>query len=129
MVRNGREKVRTGWLLVLLATVALPAAGQTPRPMTLVDLLNVPQITDPQLSPDGRYVAYVLANPDWKANKRLGHIWRARVDGTENLQMTSGKEGERLPRWSPDGRTLAFLARRAAKPDEKEDDIKTQIYL
>ena len=113
----------------LLAGVPARVRAQGPRPMTLVDLLNVPQLSDPQLSPDGRYVAYVLSEADWKANKRIGHIWRAPADGSASLQMTSGKEGERMPRWSPDGRTLAFLARRAAKPDEKEEDLKTQIYL
>ena len=113
----------------LLAATPGWARAQGPRPMTLVDLLNVPQLGDPQLSPDGRYVAYVLAEADWKANKRIGHIWRAATDGSGTLQMTSGKDGERMPRWSPDGQTLAFLARRAVKPDEKEEDLKTQIYL
>ncbi len=117
--------------LVLLFTIlsAASAAAQTARPMTLVDLLNVAQLSDPQLSPDGRQVAYVLGQADWKVNRRITHIWRVGIDGTGTLQMTSGKEGERMPRWSPDGQTLAFLARRAVKPDDKEEDLKTQIYL
>ncbi len=113
----------------LSASAARSVAAQSPRAMTLIDLLNVPQLSDPQLSPDGRSVAYVLAEADWKANRRISHIWRASADGTGTVQMTNGKDGERLPRWSPDGQTLAFLARRAALPDEKEDDLKTQIYL
>lgn len=117
--------------LAMLVMLVVPedARAQAPRPMTLVDLLNVPQLSDPQLSPDGRYVAYVLAEADWKANRRISRIWRAAADGTGAVQMTSGQEGERLPRWSPDGQMLAFLARRAARADEKEEDLKTQIYL
>ncbi len=129
MLRRRKVRVGPAFLLVVLLLEAVPAAAQAPRPMTLVDLLNVPQLSDPQLSPDGRYVAYVLGQADWAANRRVSHIWRAAIDGSETVQMTSGKEGERTPRWSPDGHTVAFLARRAAKPDEKEEDIKAQIFL
>ena len=45
-----------------------PAAAQTARPMTLVDLLNVPRLSDPQLSPDGRDVVYVQTQADWKVD-------------------------------------------------------------
>lgn len=112
---------------LLAVPVASPAQGQ--RAMTLIDLLNVPQLSDPQLTPDGKHVAYVLNEADWKANRRIGHIWRIGADGTAPLQMTNGKEGERMPRWSPDGQWLAFLGRRPAKSDEKPEDIKTQIHL
>ena len=106
--------------LVLLALA--PVHAQTKRTMTLVDLLNVPNLTDPQLSPDGRQVLYVLGRADWKANKRISHIWRVNADGSAGVQLTSGSEGESSPRWSPDGQRIAFLAKRG-------DDEATQIYL
>ena len=58
------------------------AEGQAQQAMTLVDLLEVPRLSDPQLSPDGRQVLYVLAEADWEANRAIGHIWRADADGS-----------------------------------------------
>ena len=105
-----------------LAAVTWPAAAWAQRPMTIVDLLNLPSIGDPQLSPDSRQVLHTQSVSDWAANRRVTHIWRVDVDGTGAIQMTAGEQGESSPRWSPDGRTIAFLARRG-------DDESTQIYL
>src|SRR5437899_5437130 len=97
----------------LLALPLLPSAhAQTRRRLTLVDLLNVPRLTDPQLSPDGRQVIYQLAEADWKTNKRVSHIWRVGVDGSGLVRMTSGM-GEQSARWSPDGAAIAFAGKRA----------------
>ena len=52
-----------------------------PRPMSFLDLLNIPALSDPQLSPDGNLVAYMQDAPDWRENKRIGHIWRVPVSG------------------------------------------------
>ena len=111
--------------VLLIACVAVAVAtvqAQAPRPMTFVDLLNVPNLSDPQLSPDGQQVTYAIATADWKANKRISHIWRIKADGTDAVQLTSGPDGESSARWSPDGRTIAFLAKRGSDDD-------TQIYL
>ncbi len=81
----------------------VPLLAQTSRPMKLVDVINVPQISDPQLSPDGRQIVFVQSEADWKANRRIGHIWKVNADGSGSVQMTSGADGENSPRWSPDG--------------------------
>jgi dipeptidyl aminopeptidase/acylaminoacyl peptidase len=101
---------------VALVVLALhsPAFAQLQRPMTLVDLLNVPSLSDPQLSPDGRQLLYVLARADWKANRRMGQVWRVNADGTGAVQLTTGADDASSPRWSPDGTTIAFVARRAS---------------
>ena len=88
------------------------AEGQTQRAMTLVDLLEVPRLSDPQLSPDGRQVLYVLAETDWEANRAINHIWRTDADGANTAQLTRGEHGETSPRWSPDGGLVAFVAAR-----------------
>jgi dipeptidyl aminopeptidase/acylaminoacyl peptidase len=116
-------------LLALLALVAAPAQAQTPRAMTLIDFLNVPRLADPQLSPDGKQILFVRSDVDWKANKRIAHIWRINADGSGLVQMTSGAEGESAPRWSPDGRTIAFVARRAAANAAAGEPPVAQLYL
>ena len=90
--------------------------------MSFLDLLNVPAISDPRISPDGASVVYVQDAPDWTADKRIGHIWRVTVDLGRPTQLTRGEHGESSPRWSPDGGSIAFLARRG-------DADETQAYL
>jgi len=55
--------------------------------MTLVDLLNIPRISDPQISPDGKSLTFVLATADWTANQRVPRIWRISTDGTGLRQL------------------------------------------
>lgn len=102
--------------------VVSAALAQDKRPMSLVDLLEVPNLSDPQVSPDGRQLVYVLGRTDWKANKRIDHLWRVGSDGSGAVQLTYGEEGESSPRWSPDGKWIAFVAKRG---ESKE----SQIYL
>jgi len=111
-------------LFALVGPMAPVAQAQAPapRPMTFLDGLNMPSLQDPQLSPDGRTVAFVMDAPDWAANRRVGHIHRIGLDGTGLVQLTRGDRGESSPRWSPDGRFLAFLTRR-------NGDEVTQVYL
>ena len=58
---------------------------------------------------------------DWKANRRVGHIYRINTDGTNQVQLTFGERGESSPRWSPDGKSIAFTARR--DPDTAQPDL------
>lgn len=105
--------------LVLVSTLA---AAQEKRALTFVDAIELPTIQDPQLSPDGRQILFVMDKPDWKANRRVAHIYRIGTDGAGQAQLTFGERGESGPRWSPDGKTMAFTARRDA-------DANNQIYL
>ncbi len=108
----------------LALALAIPAAieAQQKRPMTFVDILELPSIQDPQLSPDGKRILFVMDTADWKSNRRIGHIYRIDADGGNQIQLTAGERGESSPRWAPDGRTIAFLAQR-------DGDAHNQIYL
>jgi hypothetical protein len=74
-----------GVLVIALSALACYSSvslhSQAKRPMTLVDLLNIPRTADPQLSPDGRAITFMLTTPDWKANRRVAHLWRINTDG------------------------------------------------
>jgi len=121
VLRHGAVLCAVCSFSIFLAAAA-PARAQ--RPMGIVDLLSLPRTGDPQLSPDGRFVLYTLGQPDWKANRRVTHIWRAAVGPAtgEPVQITTGVDGESAPRWSPDGTTIAFVAKRG-------DNEFAQLYL
>ena len=122
-----RAGVRLMLTAVIVAGCWSVAVAQTKRPMTIVDLINVPSLSDPQLSRDGKQILYVLSEADWKEDKRIGHIWRVDVDGSNTVQMTNGERGERSPRWSPDGKWIAFTATRDETEDDEDDN--GQIFL
>ena len=96
-----------------LATILGNPRAQGRRPMTLVDIAELPRLNVPQLSPDGRTLVYFLSAADWKADRPVYHLWRQTVGGGAPAQMTFSEGGD-VPapgslRWSPDGTTLLFL--------------------
>src|SRR5262249_21300233 len=96
-----------------------------PRPMSIVDLLSIPRVADPQVSPDGRDVVYTRGDADWKAGRRVSHLWRARLGGGDAVQLTSGADGENDPPWPPDRKTNPFTAYTAKRGDSEG----AQIFL
>jgi dipeptidyl aminopeptidase/acylaminoacyl peptidase len=83
--------------------------AQTPRPMSLIDVIELPRIVDPQLSPDGQHVSYTLQRADWASGRQIPHVWTRPIAGGPAAQVTSGAS-ESFARWSPDSRTLLYVS-------------------
>src|SRR3982751_111057 len=91
------------------------------------DLLNTVRVGDPQVSPDGRWVAYTVGNVDKAANKTLTQIHLMAIDGSGHKQLTDDKTSSSSPRWSPDGRHIAFTNGGQIWTMEADGDHKAQI--
>jgi len=98
-----------------------PISAQTPVPdPAFEEILSLRQVGSPAISPDGRTVAFTVTTADWKENRFDTEIWIAR-EGAPAVQLTrTEKQSSTTPRWSPDGRWLAFLTDRGNK---------TQVWL
>ena len=109
--------MRIGFAFVLLfavslASLATPAVG-APRPLTLDDMFALRRVADPQISPDGRNVAYVVTTVDLAKNSSAATIWLAPTESGAPRQLTGGPKNDRHPRFSPDGKKILFESNRS----------------
>jgi dipeptidyl aminopeptidase/acylaminoacyl peptidase len=109
-------------ILLLLASVigsvvlglSAPVA-HAGRPLSFEDLIGLGRVSDPQISPDARWVAYVVDDYHLQSNGRTSSLWLASLDTGVNRQLTRPPQGQRdrQPRWARDGKSLAFLSNRS----------------
>jgi len=99
---------------VLFLHISLPApAADTPPPrraLTPDDFYNMQIITDPHVSPDGKWVAYVVSTNDRGADEDRSAVWMVSWDGTQQIPLTNPAHDISSPRWSLDGRYVSYMA-------------------
>jgi dipeptidyl aminopeptidase/acylaminoacyl peptidase len=93
--------------VLLLGSVAVP---QTKRPFTFEDMMALKRVGEPVVSPDGKWVAFSAVEVNLEQNKRTPHIWVVPLAGGNAKRISNDVAGEDRPRWSPDGKRLAFIS-------------------
>lgn len=94
------------------------------------DLMNVKRVADPQLSPDGRTVLYTIGVVNFDANRTVNQIYSVSIDGTNGRQLTNAASSSSGPRWSSDGKRVAFVTGGqiwTMKPDGSDKEQVTKI--
>jgi dipeptidyl aminopeptidase/acylaminoacyl peptidase len=99
-------------VIVALVSSNFRVQASQKRPLTLDDQFNFHKVSDPQISPDGNWIAYTVENVDVKNDTKDKDIYITSWDGSRTLRLTSSKDSEYSPRFSPDGKFLAFLSSR-----------------
>ncbi|WP_334980628.1 S9 family peptidase [Nostoc sp.] len=108
-------------VLVTISAINIQVQAQEKRLLTLDDQFAFRQISDPQLSPSGDWIAYTVTNTDLKNDTQNSHIYMTSWDASRTLHLTNGNDSEYNPRFSPDGKYLAFRSSR--------ESGKQQIWL
>ena len=103
-------------LAVCVHLVAMVGLAADRRPITETDILKFQWVADPQISPDGREVAYVLVTVNEKEDRYETSLWSVSTWGSAAPRRLTAGPRDSAPRWSPDGRTLAFVR----APGEKD---------
>ena len=98
------------FLVAFLFTISTNA--QPKRAITFDDLVSFGRVSDPQISPDGKTVAFVVTWQLKEENKSNSNIYLVNVTGGNVSQLTNAKGGNSSPRWLPDGKTIAFISTR-----------------
>jgi dipeptidyl aminopeptidase/acylaminoacyl peptidase len=129
-MRHAASAVRFAALITAAFVAPSSLVAQVGTPVTAgftvdhaIDMKNVGSV---ELSPDGRQLLYTVSELDWEDNERDSHLWIANFDGSDARPFTA-EEGDGSPRWSPDGRWVAFT--RAADEDVSDAGEGRQIWL
>jgi dipeptidyl aminopeptidase/acylaminoacyl peptidase len=109
------------FLAPFVAAQSAPSTPPAARAITVDDVFEIREVRDPQISDDGKWVAYTVSTASLKEDKSETRIWMAPTSGGDAVVMTAEKESSSHPRWSPDGKFLAFLSKR--------NEGKTEVWL
>ncbi|MEO6191822.1 MAG: S9 family peptidase [Thermoanaerobaculia bacterium] len=105
--------MRKLFICFAMLTAALPALAADPHPFNVHDLVTMQRISDPQPSPQGDRIAFVLRSTDLDANRGRTDLWIVNADGGGLARLTTDPASDDTPRWAPDGKSLYFLSSRS----------------
>jgi Tol biopolymer transport system component len=114
--------IKTLLLLTLIGLCNGALAQTAKKPFKPTDFYHIPSLTDPQLSPDGKWIAYSLSEVDSTKDKRVSHLWMQSYDGKQSIELTQGDEPISTPKWTPDGKYISYLS-------EKDSKTGGQVWL
>jgi len=110
----------------VLSSITLAQTASSPRPIGIDDLFGMQEVHDPQISPDGQFVAFTATSTSLKDDKSETRIWMIPYEGGDPVALTATGFSSEHPRWSPDGKFIAFLSERK---DAEGNESKAQVYV
>jgi dipeptidyl aminopeptidase/acylaminoacyl peptidase len=124
--------VASFWFMVLNPLAAQAQSHATKRNLTVDDYFRIKEVSDPQISPDGKWVAYTVKTAGLNDDKNHEQIWMVPTAGGDAIALSAESASSSEPRWSPDGKYLAFLSARSAASSsgkDADDEGKKQVWL
>jgi dipeptidyl aminopeptidase/acylaminoacyl peptidase len=111
-----KTPLKTFALLIVIPVLSSALLAQSRRPITFDDLISIKRVSDAQISPDGQQVAYVVNDIDKQANRGKRSIWVVPALGGTPKELITSPRSDDTPRWSRDGKQIAFLSSRDGAP-------------
>lgn len=110
-------------ILLLIPIIALITVTHAQRLLKPSDVFRLKSVSEPEVSPDNKWVVYTVSTPDSVTDKYDDNIWMSDIDGVSSVQLTYSNKDESTARWSPDGKFISFLSSR------HEANEKSQVWL
>ena len=95
--------------LIVLSSLTVPAFSDSKHPFTFEDMMSLKRISDPKVSPDGKWVIFSVLDVNLNSNTRTPHIWIAPAKGGQEREIISSQDAARA-RWAPDGKRFAYIS-------------------